>query len=404
MWIDLAMLSLCAMLSIPVGWLCIQIALGLAKPAIHLAATETTSTAAPRVVVLIPAHNESINILPTLRSVMPQLQVSDRVLVVADNCSDDTADAVRAFARTHQRVDVIERMDTTRRGKGYALAYGLDHLAQQDAPDVVLVLDADCILAQGGLSTLSHCAQKHQRPAQALYLMHHPAGASLQARLAEWAWRVKNLCRPRGLQRLSAGCQLTGTGMAFPWPIVGLVPWASGHLVEDMKLGLDFAAAGHAPLLVEQALVDSQFPTREDTQRSQRTRWEHGHLSMLIQDGLPAVLKGLLRGNWRLLALGLDICIPPLALLVLLNLLALGGSLLWCAIHPTATAQQALLWGLANLCTLAVAILAAWYAHGRHNVPFNALLRIPLYILRKVPVYAQYLYKRQMDWVRSRRD
>ena len=44
----------------------------------------------PRVAVLVPAHNESSLIVATLDSIRPQLLEGDRLLVVADNCSDDT--------------------------------------------------------------------------------------------------------------------------------------------------------------------------------------------------------------------------------------------------------------------------------------------------------------------------
>ena len=50
----------------------------------------------PRVAVLVPAHNESSVIVATLESILPQLQAGDRLLVVADNCSVDTAALARA--------------------------------------------------------------------------------------------------------------------------------------------------------------------------------------------------------------------------------------------------------------------------------------------------------------------
>src|SRR6185437_14321169 len=60
----------------------------------------------PRIAVLVPAHDESIGLVPTLDDLRQQLQASDRLLVVADNCSDDTA----AMA-TKCGAEVIERHD-----------------------------------------------------------------------------------------------------------------------------------------------------------------------------------------------------------------------------------------------------------------------------------------------------
>src|SRR6202022_1074761 len=73
----------------------------------------------PPVVLLVPAHNESSGLLPTLANIQSQLLPGDRLLVVADNCSDDTATLAKAGG-----AEGIERNDPTRRGKGYAMAWG----------------------------------------------------------------------------------------------------------------------------------------------------------------------------------------------------------------------------------------------------------------------------------------
>src|ERR1700731_271602 len=75
------------------------------------------------VAVLVPAHNESSGLLPTLTNIQSQLLPGDRLLVVADNCSDDTAAAARAGG-----AEVVERNDPTKRGKGYALDWGVRKL------------------------------------------------------------------------------------------------------------------------------------------------------------------------------------------------------------------------------------------------------------------------------------
>ena len=74
----------------------------------------------PRVAVLVPAHNESSVITATLNSLLPQLREGDRLLVVADNCTDDTAVLVRAAG-----AEVAERSNEQQRGKGYALDFGI---------------------------------------------------------------------------------------------------------------------------------------------------------------------------------------------------------------------------------------------------------------------------------------
>ncbi len=74
------------------------------------------NTARPQVAVLVPAHDEASIIGATLASIAPQLRPGDRLLVVADNCTDDTAQLAREAG-----AEVVERHDARLRGKGYAL-------------------------------------------------------------------------------------------------------------------------------------------------------------------------------------------------------------------------------------------------------------------------------------------
>jgi cellulose synthase/poly-beta-1,6-N-acetylglucosamine synthase-like glycosyltransferase len=266
---------------------------------------------------------------------------------------------------------------------------------------VVIIVDADCLLDAGALDLLAKDSLDHNRPIQALYLMRSPPGANLKGKVAEFAWTVKNHARALGYQRLGLPCQLMGSGMAFPWPLLERADLASGHIVEDLKLGLDCARQGQAPLLCADALVTSVFPGNTDGVQSQRTRWEHGHLAMMQKEGPPLVLESWRTKNRDLFALTLDMCVPPLALLVLLTLVfALLGMLLW------AVTGNALPWSLVVLLPIALgcAVLLAWSRFGRAILSLRDLAYAPVYALRKIPLYAKFLVQRQVEWVRSHRD
>src|SRR5206468_2174628 len=97
--------------------------------------------------------------------------------------------------------EVIERVDPANHGKGYALDYGLQHF-RLDPPEIVVILDADCRLAENAIDQLiTACALTH-RPVQASYLMTAPKDSRIDHRVAEFAWRVKNWLRPLGLGAL----------------------------------------------------------------------------------------------------------------------------------------------------------------------------------------------------------
>ena len=110
-----------------------------------------TATASRRA-ILIPAHNEALVIARTLQQLLSQLRPDDQLIVIADNCTDTTAQIVVALGAT-----VLEREDSVNRGKGYALDFGIQYLASHPSevpPEVVVVVDADCWVESGSLDKL----------------------------------------------------------------------------------------------------------------------------------------------------------------------------------------------------------------------------------------------------------
>jgi cellulose synthase/poly-beta-1,6-N-acetylglucosamine synthase-like glycosyltransferase len=365
-----------------------------------LAVTKRDRAAAPvgerrRIAVLIPAHNEASMIADTLRSIVPQLAKSDRLIVVADNCTDETAAMAAA-----EGAETIERRDPVNRGKGYALDFGMRHL-KSDAPDVVIIIDADCQATAGSIDRLALFCAETGRPVQALYLMFAPADAGVMTRIGEFAWTVKNRVRALGLHRLGLPCQLMGTGMAFPWSCIATATLATGHIVEDLKLGIDLACAGAPPLFCPQALVTSQFPASAEGIQSQRMRWEHGYLSVILSDAARLLRAAFATRNVGLLAMAVDLSVPPLALLML------QVATVWLLSALFAIFAKALIpVGIATVAAglFALSVLLSWGVYGRRIISMGSLAVAVLYALWKIPLYAKFLVSRQINWVRSKRD
>jgi cellulose synthase/poly-beta-1,6-N-acetylglucosamine synthase-like glycosyltransferase len=349
-----------------------------------------------KVAVLVPAHNEEVVIGSTLKKLTPALKKQDRLVVVADNCHDATAEIARSMGAT-----VIERHDIQRKGKGYALDYGLQFI-ESDPPDVVVIIDADCTVYEDAIAQLTQHAIALMRPIQATYLMVRPKNSqSSKDFVSQFSIIVKNLVRPRGTAYLGLPCSLLGTGMAFPWSVIRTCDLANDHLVEDLKLGLDLTIAGHAPVFCQQAKVTGYLPQQLQAAKSQRTRWEHGHFQN-IQTYVPILLKEAVKQKrFDLLVSVLDLCVPPLALLVVIWLLLMTVSLLF-AIFTTSWIPAAII-ATAGFCFL-MAILIAWGKFARQDLPMYKLLTIPFYVFWKIPVYLQFLVKPQSGWVRTQRD
>ena len=351
----------------------------------------------PQVAILIPAHNEAEVIGQTLESLWPQLKQGDRLIVIADNCSDQTAKIAR-----QQGATVLERQNSVHVGKGYALDYGLRFLAAT-APDVVVMIDADCIVQQGTIATLTHWALATERPIQGAYVMVPPICATPKDLISAFAFKVKNLVRPMGLTQLSLPCLLTGSGMALPWCALQQINLANGHIVEDMKLGLDLAIAGYPPLFCPDARIISRLPENRLGAKQQRIRWEHGHLQVLLEY-IPLILKATVQQQrFDLLAIAFDLCIPPLSLLVILWLLVTLGI----AVALLAGASWALFFSLLMLImglVLLGTVLTSWLKFARADLSLGQLLLVPLYVFGKAPLYVSFLTHPQTRWQKTRRD
>ena len=345
----------------------------------------------PSAAILMPAHNEALVIAQSIKSIMPLLQPQDRLIVVADNCDDNTAAIATECGAT-----VIERFNQQARGKGYALDYGLQHL-KEDPSDVVVIIDADCMVHENALGLLiSHCVSA-ERPIQALYLMESQPNPSLKAKIAAFAWHVKNKVRPLGFKVMGLPCQLMGTGMALRWVDINQVSLASGHIVEDMKLGTDLARINKAPIFLPEALVTSVFPPSDAATNTQRARWEHGHLSVILNE-VPKLMIGAIKSkNMQMFGLACDLLIPPLAMLTLMCLIVFVASLIF-------GNQLVLLLSLGLLGCLLFAVLLAWYKFGQAIISFKQLCYAPIYALVKIPLYIKFFLNRQVEWVRSKRD
>ena len=349
----------------------------------------------PTAAIVIPAHNEALLIASTLRTIIPQLAAGDRVLVVADNCTDATA-AIAASVGA----EVIERRDLARRGKGYALDFGVRHLTR-NPPEVVLIIDADCEVDCGTIERLSRVCLDAGRPVQALYTIRSPEGAGLRTRIAEFAWLVKSEVRAVGYHRLGLPYQLLGTGMAFPWRDIETASLAGGHLQEETKLGIDFTRSGKPQLFCPEARVTSFFPVSAEGFKGQRTQWEHGHLALILSAAPRLFAEAMVNGNLRLVALLLDLCVPPLALLTLLGLTLVAGST---ALFAATGVTVPLFLSAASMAMLVSSVLLSWYRHGRKVISLASLAYAPIYAIWKIPLYLKFLRRRHTTWIRTRRD
>jgi GT2 family glycosyltransferase len=268
--------------------------------------------------IVIPARDEEATIGGTLAALAelehpPELV---EVIVVADNCADDTAiAAARAGATVWTR-------SGGGGGKGGALAWALGRLAGA-LPDVdaVVVVDADCAVTPNLLTAVEARIRAGASVVQVAYLVGNP-DASAVAALRYASFALVNLVRPLGKARLGLSAGLFGTGMAFRRELLARHPWASHSLVEDQEQHLRLVAAGERVMFAPEARVVSAMPTTLRRSSSQQLRWDAGR-ARLIRTWTPRLLAaGLRRRDAAQLHAALEPLVPPQSLLLAANLAA----------------------------------------------------------------------------------
>ena len=345
--------------------------------------------------VMIPAHNESIGILPTLEDIKPQLTSGDRLVVVADNCSDDTASVAAAAG-----AEVTARDDLERIGKGYALDWGIRYLAP-NPPKNVIFIDADCRIQSDMINGLKAACAALGKPVQACFLMRSPQNGQRDYSVSEFAWIIRNWVRPLGLRSLGGPTQLMGTGIIIPWELLTKIAIASGNLVEDLKLGLDLAVIGAAPRFFPFVVGTSEFPASDAAAETQRQRWVSGSIDTIAKSLWRYLYLAITQRNVDLLVLCLDALVPPLTLLAFLQV----GIFVVAAIALLLNASYApFLIATTNLFVFSFTLLIAWLRFGGDVLPLSAVWKRAPSVASRLWVFLLIMLgKTDKKWIRTSR-
>lgn len=348
--------------------------------------TSPATTAALRLVVVVPAHDEAVGLPRTLASLQQDMQGENltRIVVVADNCSDDTAAVARALG-----VQVLERNDPQHRGKGYALRHAFETLADADG---FVVVDADTDVEPGFLAQMRSALAGGADALQCRYGV-RDASASRSASLADVALGAWNVLRPRGRSALGLSAGILGNGFALSRRLLQAVPYSATSIVEDVEYHHMLVQSGFRVQWVDGACVRGDMPQERSAAAQQRARWEGGRLRLLRERG-PILVAACLAGQWRLAEALLDLLTWPLAWLVSLWLLAagLGG------LHVQLCAA-------AGLATVAMHVVVALRLMPARHHHLRALLGVPAYLAWKLCLFGRTLRAagRHASWVRSQR-
>lgn len=355
--------------------------------------------------ILIPAHNEILTLPATLKAVKAlrasPTSPAPTIVVVADNCSDNTADMARAAG-----VKVLERFDDERRGKGQALEWAITRLLNeydQNQFSALVVFDADTVPDQNFLKEAQNSLELGNKILQGYYDILKPSD-SWRNRLLYTAFVLYNHIRPLGRASLKLSDGLRGNGMVFQREVLEQVPWSAFGLVEDIEYTNRLVFAGLSVTYVPKARVYGQAPQGRKAAATQRLRWEGGRFRQARQDIPPLLQSAIRQANFKALDRAIDLLIPPLAMLVLILVgwLCLD-TLLWWWLGGTYLLVTVLVW-LALIGGLGFFVLGGLLVAKAPLTAYLALLFAPFYVLWKLQIYVRLFLKRiPHEWERTPR-
>lgn len=348
-------------------------------------------------VILVPAHNEQDSIARTLDS-LKSLQYDKRhleIMVIADNCDDETAE----IARQHG-VSVIERKDATRRSKGYALEFAVEHLQQRaEQPDAIMIIDADTRVDANLARVFAAYLKQGHSWIQAYYGVLNP-DTSWRTRLMTLALGLFNGIWLMGQDRLGLGAALRGNGMCFRWSALQICPLKAYSLAEDLEYSWHLRLAGEKVVFAPEAKVYGEMVSKGPAAVTQRQRWEKGRKD-LQEEFRQAIYQAQNLGFWKKVAFFSDLYMWPLARLVFWTMLAGTGIILnLLFIGKTSWAGLLFLFWLLVLLSFGTYILLPFL---KLDLPWKygkALLYAPLYLLWKAVLS---LKKTTNHWIRTDR-
>jgi cellulose synthase/poly-beta-1,6-N-acetylglucosamine synthase-like glycosyltransferase len=360
--------------------------------------TAAPAAIAPRLAftVVVPAHDEQHGIADTVHSLLAVDYPRDRfrVLVVADNCADATADTARAAG-----AEVMVRHDLEHRGKGHALAAAFRRLLAEGTTDAVVVVDADTIVSPNLLSAFAARFAAGASAVQADYGVRNPA-ASWRTQLMTIALAAFHGVRSIARERLRLSCGLRGNGMGFSRALLESQPPGAFSIVEDLEYGLQLGYAGIRVEYVEDATVLGYMAASENASRSQRRRWERGRQALVREH-----VGRLLRTAWTtrdlvLFDLALDLVVPPIGQLLLASV---AGLVLSLAARLFGVTVAPWLWAAA-LAGIVVHVVRAWQLSRTGMQGLVSLLRAPAYVLWKLTLRLGDRGRTPEEWVRTTRE
>ena len=350
-----------------------------------------------RFAVITCARNEEAVIDGLLDSLRQQEYPPEcyDIFVVADNCTDDTAEVARRHG-----AKVFERFNKSQVGKGFALHWAFDRLWQNypGRYDAVAIFDADNLVAPDFLTKTNDALCSGADVIQGYRDSKNPRDSWVSGCYSlYWIGLMRFFHCARSNWGLP--CQIGGTGFAFKMSAIQPAGWNTRTLVEDGEFSVQQILAGHKVVPVPDAVFYDEQPSTFSMSLRQRYRWVVGGMQCFRLYFRDALRSFRLKGSWGALDAALYLILLPV--LAILTVTGAAGSLAL-LLHPD-TWQAAAIFvtasGVAGYLAMAgLALLVVLLEKRSLREYWKAVLLFPLFMLPMAYLALVAMFRPTTEW------
>jgi 1,2-diacylglycerol 3-beta-glucosyltransferase len=282
-----------------------------------------------RYLLFIPAHNEE----PVMARILRSLKHLDydplkfEVCVIADNCTDKTAQLSRKY-----RATVLERHEETLKGKGFAIKWALDKV-DLGRYDAVVIADADNIFDRDFLKGLDLVISRGIRAVQCNNCLAN-SNETAFTKVIHLSRTINNELYHHAKYKLGLSSYLMGNGMCFTTGLLKEHPWVTGTMAEDYEYYAMLSLADETIGFAAHSCLFHQESTGLRNASTQRLRWSSGRFQVARKFGFGLLVKGIGKRNLKIADASFPLLLPNLSLMVNITAAALIVTLAVHYFHP----------------------------------------------------------------------
>lgn len=349
-----------------------------------------------RFAAVIAARNEREvigNLIDSLRRQNYPPELID-VIVVADNCDDDTAlVAEKAGAVVYRRFNRAEV------GKCFVLRFAFDKIFEErDFYDAVCVFDADNVVHPDFFTEMNRALCAGVQVAQGYRDMKNPVDTWVSGGHSVFYW-LENRFYNASRSFLGLSATINGTGFMATTALLKRQGWTASTLTEDLEFTMQCTLAGERVAYVPEAVVYDEQPLSLSQSMRQRIRWTNGYIQCFFKYFPKFVRRLANKLDWVTADMFLFLSFFPSMVFGIAAAFLYAVMVLVRFIPPTGLWMNFVYIGAGAVAGFWAAAAAAVFLEKkglRRN--WKAILTYPLFNLSWIAIYVLCIFRRSGEW------